>query len=158
MGMPAIPPTVTTLDEFFALPEDSSCREELLDGVYVVSPNPTLRHQVAVMELSHRLTPALQGHPDLMLFLVPGDIVLGPRTVVVPDLFVIPKPPSVYVHWRDVACPILPSRCFPPARPAATAGSSAASISRPGYPNIGLSISTPDWSSAGGRTTSGPRS
>jgi hypothetical protein len=38
MGMAAIPPSVTTLDEFFALPEDSSCREELLDGVYVVSP------------------------------------------------------------------------------------------------------------------------
>ena len=107
MGMPATPSSVTTLDEFFALPEDTSRREELLDGVYTVSPNPTLRHQVAVMELSHRLTPALEGHSDLLLFPVPGDIVLGPRTVVVPDLFVIPRPPSVHVHWRDVARPIL---------------------------------------------------
>lgn len=107
MGMPAVPHSVTTLDEFFALPEDSSCREELLDGVYVVSPNPTLRHQVAVMQLSHRLTPALEGYPDMLLFPIPGDIVLGPRTVVVPDLFVIPKPPSVHVHWRDVERPLL---------------------------------------------------
>ena len=107
MGMAAIPPTVTTLDEFFALPEDTSRREELLDGVYVVSPNPTLRHQMAVMELSHRLTSALEGHGDLVLFPVPGDIVLGPQTVVVPDLFVVPRPPSPYVHWRDVARPIL---------------------------------------------------
>jgi len=107
MGMPAVPPSVTTLDEFFALPEDSSCRQELLDGVHVVSPNPTPLHQWAVMELYYRLKPALEGHSDLVLFPIPGDIVLGPRTVVVPDLFVVPRPPSVYVHWREVARPIL---------------------------------------------------
>ena len=107
MGMAAIPPPVTTLDEFFALPEDNSRRHELLDGVYVVSPNPTFRHQRAVMLLYHRLTPALETHPDLLLFPVPGDIVLGPRTVVEPDLFVIPKPASIDVHWREVARPIL---------------------------------------------------
>ena len=107
MGMAAVPPSVTTLDEFFALPEDSSCREELLDGVYVVSPNPTLRHQRAVMAMYHRLTPALERHPELLLFPLSGDIVLGSRTVVVPDLFVVPKPPSAYVHWREVARPIL---------------------------------------------------
>jgi Uma2 family endonuclease len=107
MGMAAIPPSVTTLDEFLALPEDSSYREELLDGVYVVSPNPTLRHQRAVMAMYHRLIPALERHPELLLFPLPGDIVLGPRTVVVPDLFVVPKPPSAYVHWRELARPIL---------------------------------------------------
>jgi Uma2 family endonuclease len=107
MGMAAIPPSVTTLDEFFALSEDNTRRHELLDGVYVVSPNPTLRHQRAVMELYHRLAPALEGHADLLLFPLSGDIVLAPRTVVVPDLFLIPKPPSVNVHWRDVARPLL---------------------------------------------------
>ena len=107
MGMPAIPHSVTTLDEFFALPEDKSQRQELLDGVYVVSPNPTFRHQRAVMELYYRLTRALEDHPDLLLFPLPGDIVLGPRTVVVPDLFVVPKPHSPYVHWRELARPIL---------------------------------------------------
>ena len=107
MGMAAIPPTVTTLDDFFALPEDSTCRHELLDGVYVVSPNPTLRHQHAVMMLYHRLLPALEGAPDLLLYPVGGDIVLGPRTVVEPDLFVIPKPLTINVHWRDVARPLL---------------------------------------------------
>lgn len=107
MGMAAVPPSVTTLDEFLALPEDSSCRQELLDGVHVVSPNPTLRHQRAVMALYHRLTPALEEHPELLLFPLSGDIVLGPRTVVVPDLFVVPTPPSADVHWREVARPIL---------------------------------------------------
>jgi Uma2 family endonuclease len=107
MGMAAIPPSVMTLDEFFALPEHNSQRQELLDGVYVVSPNPTLRHQRAVMALYHRLAPALEGHQDLLLFPVAGDIVLGERTVVEPDLFIIPKPPSVDVHWRDVGRPLL---------------------------------------------------
>jgi Uma2 family endonuclease len=107
MGMPAIPHPVTTLDEFFALPEDNTRRHELLDGVYVVSPGPTLRHQQAVMVLYHRLMPALTRHPDLLLFPVLGDIVLGPRTVVQPDLFVIPKPASADVHWRDVERPLL---------------------------------------------------
>ena len=107
MGMPAIPHSVTTLDEFFALPEDKSRRHELLDGVYVVSPNPTLRHQQAIMVLYHRLLPALVNDPDLLLYPVGGDIVLGPRTVVQPDLFLIPKPGSLDVHWRDVALPWL---------------------------------------------------
>jgi Uma2 family endonuclease len=105
--MGAIPPPVTTLDEFFALPEDNSRRQELLDGVYVVSPKPTFRHQRAVMALDHRLAPALEGHPDLLLFPVAGDIVLGTHTVVEPDLFVIPKPPLVNFHWREVGRPLL---------------------------------------------------
>lgn len=107
MGMPAVPSSITTLDEFFALPEDNSRRHELLDGVYVVSPNPTLRHQHAVMVLYHRLLPAFASNPQLLLYPVGGDIVLGARTVVEPDLFVIPRPPSLDVHWRDLALPLL---------------------------------------------------
>ena len=115
MGMAAIQHSVTTLDEFFALPEDNTCRHELLDGVYVVTPSPTFRHQQAVMELWRRLMPALAEHPDLLLFPVLGDIVLGPRTVVQPDLFMIPKPLSADVHWRDVARPLLAIEVLSPA-------------------------------------------
>lgn len=57
MGMAAVPPSVTTLDEFFALPEDNSRRHELLDGVYVVSPNPNFRHQRASFALGRALLP-----------------------------------------------------------------------------------------------------
>src|ERR687898_520691 len=73
MGMPA---SVSTLDQYFALPEDNSRRHELLDGVYLVSPPPSFRHQYAVMELFHRLLPAIAERPDLVLFPVLGDIVL----------------------------------------------------------------------------------
>jgi len=106
MGMSANP-SITTLEEFFALPEDNSRRHELLDGVYVVSPPPSFRHQYAVMELCHRLLPAIADRPDLVLLPVLGDIVLGPRSVAQPDLFVLPKPPSNDTHWRDMSRPLL---------------------------------------------------
>ena len=107
MGMAATPHQVTTVDEFFSLPEDSTRRHELLDGLYVVTPLPTYRHQRAVTSLYERLKPALARRPDLVVLPVSGDIVLGPRSVVEPDLFVIPKPASSRVHWRDVARPLL---------------------------------------------------
>jgi Uma2 family endonuclease len=107
MGMPAIPHSVTTLDEFFALPEDNTRRHELLDGVYVVSPEASFRHQRTSFALGRALLPALTNHPDLELLALPGAIVLGPRTVVEPDLCVIPRPATAQVHWRDVGLPRL---------------------------------------------------
>jgi Uma2 family endonuclease len=107
MGMPAVPSSVTTLDQFFALPEDNARRRELLDGTYVVSPEASLRHQRAAFALGRILLPSLADRPDLELFPIPGDIVLGPRTVVEPDLFVIPRPTSSDVQWRDVGRPVL---------------------------------------------------
>jgi Uma2 family endonuclease len=107
MGMPATPGEAITIDEFFALPEDVGRRHELLDGVYVVTPAPTYRHQRAVVALYERLKPALVGRPDLVLSPVPGDFVLSPKSVVEPDLFVIPRPAVSSVHWRDVARPLL---------------------------------------------------
>ncbi len=107
MGMAATPHLVTTLDEFFALPEDNTRRHELLDGGYVVSPPPRYRHQRAVMDLFMLLRPALDDRPDLVLFPVLGDIVVGPRSVVQPDLFVVPRPVSASAHWRDIALPVL---------------------------------------------------
>ena len=107
MGMPAVPHSVTTPDEFFALPEDKSRRHELLDGHYVVSPEASFRHQRASGLLGRILLPALAGRPDLELLSVPGDIVLTPKTVVAPDLCVIPRPASAQVHWREIGRPLL---------------------------------------------------
>ncbi|MGH7525097.1 MAG: Uma2 family endonuclease, partial [Gemmatimonadales bacterium] len=105
--MAATPQQVTTLEEFFALPEDNARRHELLDGVYLVSPPPSLRHQRAVLALYELLRPALEVHRDLVAFPVLGDIVLGPRSVVQPDLFVVPRPASANVHRRNVGLPVL---------------------------------------------------
>ena len=98
--------TITTLEEYFALPEDNARHHELLDGVYVVTPAQRPLRQIAIAKLFHRLHPAFQNFPELELFPVLGDLVLGPRTAVQPDLFVIPRPASVQVEWRDVERPV----------------------------------------------------
>jgi Uma2 family endonuclease len=134
MGMAATPQQVTTLDEFFALPEDNTRRHELLDGVYVVSPPPRFRHQQAVMNLYQLLAPALGGRPDLMLFPVLGDIVVGTRSVVQPDLFVIPKPASMDVHWRDVSLPLLVVEVLSPGTAARDRGIKRQLYQRAGIP------------------------
>ncbi len=158
MGMAATPDQVTTLEEFFALPEDKSHRHELLDGVYLVSPPPSVRHQLAVMALFRQLQPAIVSRPDLILFPVLGDIVLGPRSVVQPDLFVVPTPMSADVHWRDVGLPLLAVEVLSPGSAARDRGSSDISTSGPGCRSTGSSTSTRGWWSAGGRTERGRRS
>jgi Uma2 family endonuclease len=134
MGMPAAPHDVTTLEEFFSLPEDNTRRHELLDGVYVVSPPPSYRHQHVVMALYRCLTPALESHPDLLLFPVLGDIVLAPRTVVQPDLFVIPKPASRDVRWRDIGRPVLAIEVLSPTTAARDRGTKRQLYQEAGVP------------------------
>ena len=49
-----------------------------------------------------------KGNPGLELLASPADIVLGPRTLVQPDLFVIHKDPARTIkHWSDVGVPVL---------------------------------------------------
>jgi Uma2 family endonuclease len=134
MGMAATPDQVTTLEEFFALPEDASLRHELLDGAYLVSPPPSYRHQVAVMALFRQLQPALADRPDLVLFPVLGDIVLGPRTVVQPDLFVVPRPGSAEVPWRDIGLPLLAIEVLSPGSAARDRGIKRHLYQRAGVP------------------------
>jgi Uma2 family endonuclease len=106
--VPATTALIKTLDNFFALPEQTgSGRQELLDGVFVVGPQASLRHQRAAFELGRRLIPALSDRPNLELFANPGDLVLGPCTAMQPDLFVISRPKSSSVNWRNIEPPIL---------------------------------------------------
>ena len=107
VGMPAPTETVTTIDELLALPEDGM-RHELLDGEHVVTPAPALPHQRMAGQVFLTLSRALEGRDDLLVFTSPADIVLGPKTLVQPDLFVIAhepgKPPQ---SWADVGVPVL---------------------------------------------------
>jgi Uma2 family endonuclease len=106
MSMPALRP-VTTIDELLALPEDGQ-RHELLDGVHVVTPAPAYVHQDVLMRLTALLLGAVGERPHLKLLASPADIVLGPKTLVQPDLFVLridpAKPPK---SWKDVGVPLL---------------------------------------------------
>ncbi|MGB6165642.1 MAG: hypothetical protein WCF33_22240 [Pseudonocardiaceae bacterium] len=53
MAMPLRHPgSLMTLDEWIALPEENTSRYELQEGVLLVSPRPTLRHQQATYRLA----------------------------------------------------------------------------------------------------------
>jgi len=107
MGMPAVTPPVTTIEDLLALPEDG-LRHELLDGEHVVTPAPALRHQWVLSPLHFALSTALAGRADLQVLSSPADIRLGPRTLVQPDLFVIRiDPASPPTSWQDVGVPVL---------------------------------------------------
>lgn len=107
MRMPAAHPPVTTIEELLALPDDG-LRHELLDGVHVVTPAPALLHQRAVRLVMSHLQAAVQGRAGLECFTSPADVVLGPRTLVQPDIFVVSRTPGErLVRWADVGVPLI---------------------------------------------------
>lgn len=107
MRMPTLPGSITTIEELLALPDDG-LRHELLDGVHVVTPAPRLLHQRAVSRVYDHVRAALQGSETLELFTSPADVVLGPRTLVQPDLFVVQRTPGQRLErWADVGIPLL---------------------------------------------------
>jgi Uma2 family endonuclease len=101
MGMPA-QHSDWTADMAIALPYDGK-RYEVLDGELVVTPAPSWVHQTAVEELHVLLRPYVAEHRLGWVKLSPADIVLSPRRLVQPDVFVVPRGeagrPSA---WSDV--------------------------------------------------------
>lgn len=74
-----------TLAQRDALPDDGR-RHELLEGVLVMTPSPSGPHQTVVKVL---LTLLDAGRPaDLLVRCAPLDVMLGPDTVIEPDLLV----------------------------------------------------------------------
>jgi Uma2 family endonuclease len=115
VGMPATERGVTTIAELLALPEDGM-RHELLDGVHVVTPAPALPHQRVVTELIYQLRTALQGGEDAEVFTSPADIMLGPDTLVQPDVFVVSLRQGDRLRsWSDVGVPPLVIEVLSPA-------------------------------------------
>lgn len=107
MVMPTRETAVTTIEELLALPDDG-LRHELLDGVHVVTPAPELAHQATLGEFHIALGKALEGQDELQLLTSPADIVLAPRTLVQPDVFVVRKQPGqIFKKWSAVGVPVL---------------------------------------------------
>jgi Uma2 family endonuclease len=78
--------TAEMLDE---LPDDGK-RYEIIDGELFVTPSPTWRHGDAVMELYEPLKAYARAHGVGHVKVAPQDVVYSRRTVVEPDLFVVP--------------------------------------------------------------------
>ena len=87
MGMVA--PKLWTVDEVLALPDDGQ-RYEVIDGELFVSPAPRWTHQAVLGVIQHRLYDYLRRERVGHVLHSPADIEYGPRTLVQPDLFVVP--------------------------------------------------------------------
>lgn len=68
---------------------DDGHRYELLDGVLIVTPAPSLRHQQAVLRLAAVLDTARP--PELTVLMAPFDVTLSEDTVVQPDVLVFDR-------------------------------------------------------------------
>lgn len=85
-----------------ALPDDGK-RYECVDGELLVTPAPRLLHQRAVGQLFIRLYGYLAEHPVGEVLTSPADIEFDPRTLVQPDVFVVPIRAGRPRTWEDVA-------------------------------------------------------
>lgn len=95
-----------SIEELLALPEDG-LRHELLDGEHVVTPMPRWAHERAVRRLDRWLGTIVDGRVDVEM-LRAGDLRLNTRTVVVPDLFILPSGPGPRLQdWADAPIPLL---------------------------------------------------
>jgi len=121
MGMPA-QHVVTTIEDLLALPYDGM-RHELLDGEHVVTPAPSLPHQIVLMRLHDALRPAVAAVEGVELLWSPADIHLGPRTLVQPDLFVVDLTRvGLRAPWKAVPPPLLAAEVLSPSTAARDRG------------------------------------
>jgi Uma2 family endonuclease len=90
MAMPAVTDHAWTAAEVQALPDDPTHRYECVDGVLLVSPTPRLVHQSAVTVLAFVLERSVRPAGVGTVFVAPSEWVLDPRTLVQPDIYVVP--------------------------------------------------------------------
>ncbi|WP_330233487.1 Uma2 family endonuclease [Nocardia sp. NBC_00508] len=83
------PDHLLTLEDWIALPEDSSRSYELVEGVLVVSPRPVSQHQRAIWRLAAQLEPQL---PSTHGVLTESEVLIDASplpTIRVPDVLVV---------------------------------------------------------------------
>jgi len=85
--MPA-PHTNWTVDKVHELPDDGN-RYEVIDGVLLVSPAPSLTHQRAVLELGALLMPYVRS-VGLEVLVAPVGVTWSATTEVQPDVLALP--------------------------------------------------------------------
>ena len=86
----ADPTKKMTYQDYLLLPEESGYSYEVLDGILIKDPSPTVLHQ----RVSRRLQRLLEDYfaisdPAGEIFNAPLDVTLGDYTVVQPDIFYI---------------------------------------------------------------------
>ncbi len=89
MGMASVSHNNWTVAKLHALPDDGK-RHEIIDGVLYVTPSPAWSHQVLLSRLFLLIGPYCQS-VGIDAYFSPADLRSSERTVVQPDLFVVPR-------------------------------------------------------------------
>lgn len=79
-----------TVDDYLSLPADAP-RCELVEGVLHVTPAPSRPHQDLVFEIARRLDAHARRRKLGRMMISPFDVVLGPTTVVQPDVLFVAR-------------------------------------------------------------------
>jgi len=88
-----------TLADLETLPDDGN-RYELLDGLLLVTPAPSLEHQLVVSNLFRLLSGYLD--PSIASVFSPGVIQLAPNVHLEPDLLVVPRTERTDRGWIGI--------------------------------------------------------
>jgi Uma2 family endonuclease len=99
MGMAATIPYYT-VEDLAHFPNDGN-RYELLDGVLLVPPPPSVPHEVVVSRINQILIAAVQL-PGYAFVFTHGAVSLLPRTQLEPDLLVVPADVSPNSKWHEI--------------------------------------------------------
>ncbi len=90
MAMPLAAERVWTADDVRGLPDVPRNRYECVDGVLLVSSSPLRSHQALVSEIHYALKGYLKLHKVAAVFGAPCDVELDTRSLVQPDVYVLP--------------------------------------------------------------------
>ncbi|MGH9260812.1 MAG: Uma2 family endonuclease [Acidimicrobiales bacterium] len=91
-----------TVDDVRAMPDDGR-RYEVIGGELFVTPAPSPRHQTVLGRLYVALFTYVERHGLGRVWVAPLDVVLGPMTLVEPDILFVRAARLVVVTERDVA-------------------------------------------------------
>src|SRR5437879_10728410 len=90
-----------TYEDYCALPDDG-LRYEIVDGMLFAEPSPRRAHQEAVGNLFAILHGYVRAHDLGKVYVAPFDVILDPRTTVVPDLVFVVRDRLGIVAERGV--------------------------------------------------------
>ena len=110
MAMPLPLPTFTT-DDLRAFPKDGQ-RYELLEGILLVTPAPGSAHQGVLSRLHVAIGAYLTA--ELAYVVSPGEIEIAPKTLLDPDLLVVPAIYPLGTPWRAMRGWYLAAEVFSP--------------------------------------------
>ena len=120
---------VFTQADLDAMPDDGN-RYELVDGLIVVTPSPSLAHQRVSAELFFKLR--LSCPSNLRVLSAPLDVTLADDTVIQPDLLV--ADPTTFTELRLIGAPRLAVEILSPSTRLYDLNTKKSALERAGCP------------------------